>query len=561
VTAGTQPERRLGAEAAAVGIVVLLAHLALRLSGVLAVGAFNDDAIYVALGKSLAQGSGYHLIYLVGNPVALKFPPGLPLLLAAAWSLTGSLSGVRAVVAVFDPLVVGTTAALLWWLGRRRLDVPRLPLAFFALGPLLLDPAIQYYNLAIAEPEFLLGWVAAIVLTFGVLEADSPRPWAAAGLGAVLAVTTLFRTVGILLVAAILIACALRRRWRTLGIVAAAALLPLAAWQLIHARMIAHGSLAQLPDEIRYWQWLPLGAPLRMAGLLAHTLWENLWLYTRALGAYLLVPTGLGIGLLGVATLLAVAGAVQRWREHAVVTLGIAAVLCAALLWPFAQDRLVLIALPVAGLLAAARLGGALARATPSTRAVWQTALVVCAAGVGLRQLALRRAAALAFVHGVQPPMRDVSPASILTGNSRFIFRVADWVQHHTRPTDRLLVDFPAGVFLYTGRTTMPASPAESDLVPSVFQVPGRYLSERIRRDSISVVILGLPGGGLERDVRTFVTQCPGVLAPLDGRPADARVFPRFFRVTADTACSGPAVFVSHPGAVPFLASGEGDTP
>lgn len=528
------------------GIVVLLAHLALRLSGVLAIGAFNDDAIYVALGKALAQGSGYHLIYLVGNPVALKFPPGLPVLLAAAWGLTGSLSGVRAVVAVIDPLMIGASAALLWWLGRQRLNAPPLPLAFFAIGPLLLDPAIQYYSLAIAEPEFLLGWTAALVLAFALLETDAFRPWLAACLGLVLAAATLFRTVGVVLVVAVLAACALRRRWGTLGIVATAALLPLAAWQGIHARMIAHGSLAHLPDEIRYWQWLPLGAPLRMVGLLAHTVWDNFRLYTRALGAYLLVPRGLGIGLLGAATVLAVAGAIHRWREHAVVTLGIAGVVAAALLWPFAQDRLVLIAFPVAGLLAAARLGQALARATPSTRAVWQAALIVCAAGVGLRQLALRRAAALAFVHGVQPPMRDVSPASILTGNSRFLFGVSDWVRHHTRPTDRILVDFPAGVFLYTGRVTMPASPAESDLVPSVFHVPGRYLSERIRRDSISVVILGLPGGGLEQDVRTFVRQCPGVLVPLDGRPAGARVFPRFFRVTADTACSGPAVFVRH---------------
>jgi hypothetical protein len=92
-----------------------------------------------------------------------------------------------------------------------------------------------------------------------------------------------------------------------------------------------------------------------------------------------------------------------------------------------------------------------------------------------------------------------------------------------------------------------------------VYSVPGRYLSERILRDSISVVILGLPGGGLERDIQTFLTRCPGVLVPADGRPSGDRVFPRFFRVTADSACAGPAVFVRNRR--PDAARASGDVP
>lgn len=545
------PQRRLISEAVVAGAIVLVAELTLRLSGLLATGAFNDDGVYVALGKALAGGSGYHLIYLVGEPVALKFPPGLPALMAAAWGVTGSLAGVRAAVAAIDPMVIGGTVGLLWWLGRRRMSLPRLPLAFFVIGPFLLDPAIQYYNLPIAEPEFMLGWAAALVLGFTALETETFRPWHAIGLGLVLAVTTLFRSAGVALIGAVIIACALRRHWRTLGVVAAAALVPLLAWHAVHARIVAHGPVAHLPDEISYWEWLPLGAPLRMIGLVARTVVENAVVYGRALGAYLLVPTGFGVVLLTCAVLLALAGAFRGWRDHALVALTVAGLFAAAMVWPFAQDRLVLIVLPFAGLLAALQVCRSMARAGPRTRAVWQVALVMIAAGVGLRQLALRRAAALAFVHGVQPPLRDVSPTSILTGNSRFIFAVSDWVRHHTDPADRVLVDFPAGVFLYTGRKTMQASPAESGLTPSVFSVPGRYLSERIHRDSISVVILGLPGGGLERDIHTFVRNCPGVLIPADGRPVESRIFPRFFRVTADSGCAGPAVLVhrSRPSA------------
>src|SRR5690349_8653450 len=70
--------RRLAAEALGVALVVLLLHVAFRLTTLFATGAFNDDGVYVALGQSLARGSGYRLIYLAGDPVAVKFPPGLP---------------------------------------------------------------------------------------------------------------------------------------------------------------------------------------------------------------------------------------------------------------------------------------------------------------------------------------------------------------------------------------------------------------------------------------------------------------------------------------------------
>ena len=58
-----------------VGGLVVLAHLALRAADRILIGAFNDDGAYVALGKALAGGLGYRLIYLVGDPVAVKYRP------------------------------------------------------------------------------------------------------------------------------------------------------------------------------------------------------------------------------------------------------------------------------------------------------------------------------------------------------------------------------------------------------------------------------------------------------------------------------------------------------
>ena len=46
------------------------------------VGTFYDDAHYIVLAESLANGEGYHLINYPDKPPENNFPPGWPLLLA-----------------------------------------------------------------------------------------------------------------------------------------------------------------------------------------------------------------------------------------------------------------------------------------------------------------------------------------------------------------------------------------------------------------------------------------------------------------------------------------------
>src|SRR3989441_11898088 len=82
-------ERRSVAGAAAVGLLVVGMHLLFRLSAGVLVGVLNDDGVYVALGKAIADGVGYRSIHLVGAPPQLRYPPGLPLLLAGPWAPGG----------------------------------------------------------------------------------------------------------------------------------------------------------------------------------------------------------------------------------------------------------------------------------------------------------------------------------------------------------------------------------------------------------------------------------------------------------------------------------------
>src|SRR2546427_3803165 len=118
--------------------LVFLAHLLLRAADRILVGAFNDDGAYVALGRALAGGMGYRLIYLVGDPVAVKDPPRLPLLIAVPSKLFGTPAGVRATNALLNPLASGAAGGVIWGSGRPRLGVAPAPLGLGAVRALFL---------------------------------------------------------------------------------------------------------------------------------------------------------------------------------------------------------------------------------------------------------------------------------------------------------------------------------------------------------------------------------------------------------------------------------------
>ncbi len=146
------------------------------------------------------------------------------------------------------------------------------------------------------------------------------------------------------------------------------------------------------------------------------------------------------------------------------------------------------------------------------------------------RHLAEALAAARAYWTGDLPAA--LSPVTLLAFRTPFIAKVARWVRARTDPGDRIMVDAPASVYLYTGRHTVVAEPTESALGPSVFAVPGRYLAERILADSVTVVVWHSAAPHLRTDIETVAARCPGVLVLADTVSAAA-----YFRVTRDAQC------------------------
>ncbi|HSR93182.1 MAG TPA: hypothetical protein VLK88_17880, partial [Gemmatimonadales bacterium] len=131
-------------------------------------------------------------------------------------------------------------------------------------------------------------------------------------------------------------------------------------------------------------------------------------------------------------------------------------------------------------------------------------------------------------------PAPFYSPSQLLPLTSRYLASASRWVLANTSEQDHLLIDYPAAIYLYTGRKTVPADPAESAVLSSAFQVPGRYLAHHILEDSISVVVVGIPGSPIIRDLETVRKQCPAVLAWVGSESGN---FPLRFRVVRDEAC------------------------
>ena len=149
-----------------------------------------------------------------------------------------------------------------------------------------------------------------------------------------------------------------------------------------------------------------------------------------------------------------------------------------------------------------------------------------------VRQFAYRNEALEAFQEN--RPSSAAPALSVLLRHSQFIAHAAKWVRSNTNPSDRLMADVHAGIYLYTSRVTVPANPSESRLRRSVFSVPGRYLATHILEDSLSYLIIGMRESNTSRDVNLVYARCPGMLTLRNSSAED----PGFlFQVRRDEAC------------------------
>ncbi len=529
-------KRGAAGEAIIVAVGLVFAYLIVRMSSIVAIGAFNDDAIYLSLGKALASNEGYRSIYAVGAPVHMKYPPGLPALYAVLWWLGGTLGTVELLAINLALLVNGAAAALIWWIGRARLHLSPLLVLLFAISPFLLDSSIQYLNLAVSEPYFVLGWAAALLLGYRV--EDAGRGWKqvalAAGLGALLAGTTLIRSQAITLFAAFTLALTIRRiDWRAIGAFVVSALVPLVLWGLAHRGLVARGPVSSQPDEAAYLDWIPWDDPTALLDFVGSAVSSNWVSYWKIGPLNLSQPWLVGAVLASIFLLLGLSGGLILLRKHPALTLSVAANTVLVLCWPFAQDRFLVPILPFAGLLTASAIVWLTRRWTALSSRPAIAALAVVVAIIGLRQLSIRR-----YAYSGEDPVAATGityPSYFLKQNTGYLALLSGWALRNTSRDDRMLVELPAGLYLHTGRRGVGSMPAENLVAPSVFEAPGKYIAERIAEDSVTVIGLGSLATPLAAEVAMVQRRCPEALRFMGA--ASESGMPAFFRVVHDDAC------------------------
>lgn len=533
---GSRPSIPLSREIVAVSLLVSLGLLLFGTADGLLVGSFNDDGVYVVLGKSIAEGAGYRSLHLPGAPVHAKYPPGLPLLLSLFWWLGGSLPNVVVLAQLANLAVVGGTAALSWWYGRTVLRLSAFPLALFGLGPFFLEPVLHYNSLILSEPYFLLCWLAVLVVYARLSRMDAGRAaWGPAGvLGVLLAAATLFRVQGIILTAAVLVLLAVQRRGLHVWLVcAASSMAPVLAWSVIHRTLLARGPVSNHPDELSYLDWVqaqgdagPLVVAIRAVG-------QNVVDYARILAQYTSASAWVGSAVVFALASVVVLGIWHARRRDLALAGTLLAMVGIVLFWPFTQDRLVLSILPVAGLAAAAGVDVVLGRLGGRSRRIAFVALGLLALALGVEQIELRRVVRESAEAGRWPTRSSASFVSLL--NSQYIATVSQWLTVNGRPTDIVLTEFPAGVYLHTGLSAVGSTMADQDVARTVFRTPGAFLARRILEDGVTIVTMGNLSLPIARDIAAVMARCPGVLTYAGG--VVGRPLPVFYRVTPDERC------------------------
>jgi hypothetical protein len=188
-------------------------------------GRFDDDALYLVCGKSLAEGHGYRIESLPESPAETKFPPLFPALLAAVWRLNPHFPDNLRLAA---PLVWAGVPALCFLM----LAVFR-RFGFSRNEAITLAALIAIHPVVTAFGSSVMSELLFTVLVFTSLDLaarDSPDwRWALAA-GAVGGAAYLTRTAAIPLILAVPLCDLFRRRFASAGCYAAGMLPAVAGW-------------------------------------------------------------------------------------------------------------------------------------------------------------------------------------------------------------------------------------------------------------------------------------------------------------------------------------------
>src|SRR5229473_4340612 len=137
---GTDMARKAIAVAVLLLALVPAARLAWMAREMPHFGHLHDDSIYFVAAKSLAEGRGYRILSLPGEPFQTKYPPLWPLILAGIWKIDPRFPQNLKLALVLNWLILPAFLWVAWCWFRRSGFGKRASLAF--CGILALSPYV-----------------------------------------------------------------------------------------------------------------------------------------------------------------------------------------------------------------------------------------------------------------------------------------------------------------------------------------------------------------------------------------------------------------------------------
>jgi hypothetical protein len=511
---------------AAWGVALLLLVLGVSLWELFPPGIWHDDGVYVMLGKALAEGEGLRYLGVHGAPLAPKFPPLYPLLLALGWILFPTFPDNVPVLSGLNLLVLAGAGGLFAAYLKNVLKLaPHLAVLITLLA--WISPEMWRVSLVpLSEPVFLLGMVMALWAGARMEEKGGGGPaliFLLAG-GFIL----YSRTLGLaVLLAGGLVSLLQGRRKTALGIIGGLVvlLLPWVLW--------SRWAAASIPETLRdtlgpYGPWLIEQATEYPGEFGRFVLGNAPHLLARVLSLLLPGVTGgfIWFGLALVPFLLL--GMVEIGKKSRILPLTLVLSFGILLIWPFQHIRLVVPFHPllILGTVLGLRRSLASSSSNPSVMARAPWARVVVAAVAGLWLISMVSVSVYRLGTGWPgQPYRIRSEALVVAVRA---------VEEQTPPD--AVVGAPelwSGVYLFTGRSVVPSARFRP-LVPGY--PPGGSVEEQVELWIASGVthLVVEHGGRVHGDALDRIEALcpPGTLQLLDNQPGQFLV-----ALNWDSAC------------------------
>jgi branched-subunit amino acid transport protein len=313
------------------------AYLAWTLRAMPHLGYYHDDGIYWVSAKSLADGNGYRIASLPGEPFQTKYPPLYPALLATVWKAAPDFPQNLPGATLLAWLLFPPYLAMLWVFLRHYGFNKR---EQFGLGLVAgLSPVAVVFSFSLM-PELLFTalLLASVMLAERGVSPDASR-WLAVLAGVCAALAYLTKSVAGPLLLTVPICFALRRQFLKGALFVAAMLPAVAGWQWWASQHVSRSwDLVTLyyTNYLGYqlfnvaWRDLPL------------VMWQNLDSFLMGAGKLLTFDVPFGSKHLErVVAVAAIAGVVRlakrnKQLQYPLAALGMSFVL---LIWHFTPDQ------------------------------------------------------------------------------------------------------------------------------------------------------------------------------------------------------------------------------